>query len=184
MNENYTRKLLYSSFVSIKIANIAFVATCAIPGGSATKIPKAIAVVKDIIKVAKAANMVIRAVNTATEVTNTVQYFEDNASKKSEKSSSAKNTSGGSGSAHIDPNDKDKKKSARLINTAKEREDFIKGKIAKGICQKDKIIDGRQAYKVLKKDGELKKGDFLTSDKRHDEIELFNSSGEHKGAIE
>jgi hypothetical protein len=63
--------------------DIAFVATCAIPGGSETKIPKAIALVKDIVKIAKAANTVTGAVNMATAVINIVQYFEDNASKKS-----------------------------------------------------------------------------------------------------
>jgi hypothetical protein len=55
---------------------------------------------------------------------------------------------------------------------------YIDSKISSGICVKHRIIDGKQCYRVLKKNDQLKKGDLFTRDDRHYEWELFTKGGE------
>ncbi|GHS92711.1 hypothetical protein AGMMS49949_05180 [Alphaproteobacteria bacterium] len=85
---------------------------------------------------------------------------------------------------HKAKDSRDNGKNERLVNTPEEREKFISDKISAGILKKEKVIDNRQSYRFIKKDGKFKKGDWFTNDKRHNELEWFNERGDHKGAIE
>jgi hypothetical protein len=72
----------------------------------------------------------------------------------------------------------------RIVSSKEEVSDFIRGKIDSGVCEKDRYVDGRQTYKVVKQEGNLNKGDLLTKDTLHNEVELWTQNGVHKGAIE
>jgi hypothetical protein len=71
----------------------------------------------------------------------------------------------------------------RIANTPHELDSFVQKKINDGVCVKDRIIGGEQIYKFIKKDGNFNKGDLLTKDGLHQEVEWWNSTGNHKGAI-
>jgi hypothetical protein len=77
---------------------------------------------------------------------------------------------------------KEVEQKGRIVSSKEEVSDFIRGKINNGVCEKGKVIDGRQTYKFLKKDGMFEEGDLLTKDARHNEIEWWTQNGAHKGA--
>jgi hypothetical protein len=70
----------------------------------------------------------------------------------------------------------------RIVSAKEKVSAFIRGKIDSGVCEKDRYVDGRQTYKVVKQEGNLNKGDLLTKDTRHNEIEWWTQNGIHKGA--
>jgi hypothetical protein len=90
-----------------------------------------------------------------------------------------------------DPKDKDKKpspeasKPPRIVNTPEDCKKYIDNKISSKTCQKDKVDGNKQYFKIIKKDGILKKGDYIYKDTKHHEIELMKSDLKiHKGAID
>jgi hypothetical protein len=97
---------------------------------------------------------------------------------------SKKTGSGGGGSGKPAPKP-EPPKPQRIINTPEDCTKYISNKVSSGICQKDKVEGGKQYYKIIRKDGVLKKGDYIYKDTRHHEIELMKADRKtHKGAID
>jgi hypothetical protein len=74
----------------------------------------------------------------------------------------------------------------RIVNTLADCTKYMENMISKGICRKtSKRFQGQALYEVTKKDGILKKGDYIYRDAKHNEIELMRSDMvTHKGAID
>jgi hypothetical protein len=92
---------------------------------------------------------------------------------------------GGNG-RKLAPRPKSPKSPKRIVNTLEDCTKYIDNKVSSGICRKTgKRFKGRPVYKVVKKDGILKKGDYIYKNTKHREIELMESDLKtHKGAID
>jgi hypothetical protein len=91
-------------------------------------------------------------------------------------------TGGGGGKSAPKP---EPPKAPRIVNTPADCTKYIDNKVSSKICQKDKVDGNKQYFKIIKKDGILKKGDYIYKDTRHHEIELMKSDLKtHKGAID